>query len=499
MFKASSFLGSWLCLLGACTAVPLSEQRDASTEVADGPAIPQDSAHPDLSPKPTLRVLFIGDSFTYVNELPTVLASLASDVTSPVSVTVSEYAPGGATWEDQDSDAAVGPLIQQGWDYVVLQDQSQQPWLYYGGIKPALLSLDAKIKAAGAKTMLFMTWARKVQLGVTSSQRFEEDMAINNYYERHAAAVGAEVSPVGRAWERVLRDPAMSLHSDDGVHPNEGGTYLAACVFYAALTHASPVGLGSGGLSVTPEERALLQQAAWDTHIAGQRLLSPGIGVWPLSAGTGGHDLVPFPGLVLGGVAGPGGVAQTGTQFAPSEYAAIPYFPGMNTTHFTVALHAYRSDWSIPAANVYEALLEKNWGYGLWQNQGSLEARLFTVDQNANLNAIAFLSYSVLGLTSGWHHFAMTYDGAGYALWVDGAEIASGTASGDLEYSKWLGPGVGAGAGADYPFNAIAIGVDTVDTALSGATPSAPFTGSLADVRLFDRALGQLEIQSIMQ
>jgi len=290
----------------------------------------------------------------------------------------------------------------------------------------------------------------------------------------------------------------MSLHSDDGVHPNEQGTYLAACVFYAALTHTSPLGLGSGGLSVAPQERALLQQAAWDTHNARQRLLSPGIGVWPLSAAAGGHDLVPFPGVVLGGLPGPGGVAQAGTQFGPGEYAAIPYFQGMNTAHFTVALHAYRSDWSIPAANVYEALLNKNWGYGLWQNQGNLEARLFTVDQNANPNAIPFLSYSVLGLTSGWHHFAMTYDGARDALSIDGAEVASGTASGDLAYSKWLGPGVGAGAGSDYPFNAIAVGVATVDTALSGATPTALFTGSLADIRLFDRTLSQSEIQSIM-
>jgi Domain of unknown function (DUF4886) len=466
-------LGLWLSclfLLGAC---------DIANGPVPAPAPPPitapDAAHPDLLRKPMLRVLFLGNSFTYVNELPTVVAALASEVTSPVSVTVAEHAPGGATWEDHDRDAAVVPLLQQGWDYVVLQDQSEQPWLYHGGIKPALLSLDAKIKAAGAKTILFMTWARQLQTGVTIAQRFEEDVAINNYYERHAAAVGAEVAPVGRAWERVLRDPALSLHSDDGVHPNERGTYLAACVFYVALTHASPLGLGSGGLHVTPDERALLQQAAWDTHLARQRLLSPAIGAWPLSAGAGGNDVVPF-------------------QAATGAYAALPYVPGMNTQHFTIAVRAHRSDWSVPAANGYEALLEKNWGYGLWQTQGSVEARLFTVDQNA----APYPSYSVLGLASGWHQFAMTYDGAEYGLWIDGAEVASGTASGDLAYTQWLGPDVGAGAGADYPFNAIAAGVNTVDTALSGATPVAAFTGTLADVRLFDRALSESEILSLL-
>jgi hypothetical protein len=216
-----------------------------------------------------LRVLFIGNSYTAGNGLPDLLAKLGQDILSPVSFSVAQHTPDGATWEDHDADPAVGRLIQRRWDYVVLQDQSEQPWLHRGAIKPALLSLDAKIQRSGAKSRLFMTWARRASAQKTPT-RLVMNEAVNHYYERHAGAVGALVTPVGRAWERALRDPTVSLHAADGSHPNPRGTYLAACVFYATFTQRSPIGLGSGGLPLSARERTQLQQVAWDTHLARQ-------------------------------------------------------------------------------------------------------------------------------------------------------------------------------------------------------------------------------------
>ena len=47
------------------------------------------------------------------------------------------------------------------------------------------------------------------------------------------------------AWERALKeDPKRVLHSADRSHPSKAGTYLAACVFYAAIFRQSPSGLG---------------------------------------------------------------------------------------------------------------------------------------------------------------------------------------------------------------------------------------------------------------
>jgi hypothetical protein len=343
----------------------------------------------------------------------------------------------------------------------------------YPYTKSSLISLDGKIQNAGAKTMLFMTWARD---GVSSAQRFEMDMAVNHYYERHAAAVGASVAPVGRAWERAKRKLAVSLHAADGSHPNERGTYLAACVFYTELTQSPPTGLGSGGLALTAQEQTELQQVAWETHIARQHAASPLIGRWPLAQGVVGRDLLPTDELTLGDEA-------SGTAFGPGKYAAIPYYPGLNPPKVTVSLRAYRADWSLSTTS-YETLVSKSWGYRLNQFQLTLEARLHTVDTPQ-----AQLTYSVAALSPGWHHFALTYDGATFGLWIDANQVASTAASGDIRYYA-ISPD-------EERYDGIAVGVHTVDTATTGENPSATFTGALGDLRLFDQALGQTELQKL--
>jgi hypothetical protein len=56
----------------------------------------------------------------------------------------------------------------------------------------------------------------------------------------------------------------LDLWQEDGSHPNEKGTYLAACVFYATLYRQSPEGLGYTG-SLSEDEALLLQKTAADT------------------------------------------------------------------------------------------------------------------------------------------------------------------------------------------------------------------------------------------
>lgn len=69
--------------------------------------------------------------------------------------------------------------------------------------------------------------------------------AIDGAYEAIAAEQGIPIAPVGRAWAGVVNEDAKpGLWQDDGSHPTAKGTYLAACVLYAAIFRQSPVGLG---------------------------------------------------------------------------------------------------------------------------------------------------------------------------------------------------------------------------------------------------------------
>lgn len=470
--------------LDAADANADSTLSDAGADAISGDA-GSDAFVPDaVVTKPETRVLFIGNSYTGVNNLPAVLVELGKSAQSPMSFSVAQHTPGGATWEAHNADPTVDTLIQQGWHTVVLQDQSAQPWLAKG-IKPALLSLDQKIKTSGAQTLLFMTWAR-IYTPTLSPPHYAQAAAVNHYYERHAAAINARVAPVGRAWERALNDPAQTLHSADGSHPNESGTYLAACVFYATLTDQTPVGLGSGGLGLSPATRATLQQVAWATHQAKQRLASPAIGTWPLAAAMSGQDLMTSQALVLGGVSGPGGALPTATEFGVNKFAAIPYFSGLNAPEITVALQAYRTDWST-WTTTSETLFAKSWAYRLAHTQLNLEATLYTT--NANDNG-AFIKFPIDTLSPGWHQFAITYDGAAFSMWIDAQPVGSDPNAGKVRYYALQPDDVSR-------FDAVAVGANQVDTALSGASPGPHFSGALANLQIFDRALSQSELQKL--
>ena len=94
-------------------------------------------------------------------------------------------------------------------------------------------------------------------------------------YAACAELIDAQVAPVGRAFAAVCeRVPEIGLYADDHSHPSLAGSYLAACVFYAALLGANPVGLpreitlaDQEPMVLDVAEARLLQEIAW-AHVA---------------------------------------------------------------------------------------------------------------------------------------------------------------------------------------------------------------------------------------
>src|SRR5437868_5893688 len=123
-----------------------------------------------------------------------------------------------------------------GWDAVILQEQSTRPIFAPAAMRAAARQFQPEIERARAKTILYLTWARR--------DRAHQQAALDAAYYGIARQIGAQVAPAGPAWQRALRDrPDLVLHQDDNSHPAPAGTYLAACVFFAALFGRSPVGL----------------------------------------------------------------------------------------------------------------------------------------------------------------------------------------------------------------------------------------------------------------
>src|SRR4029077_6775146 len=194
------------------------------------------------------RVFFLGNSYTAVNDLPDTFAALAWSGGHRVGTAI--QAPGGWTLLDQStSQQTASVLAASKWDYVVLQEQSEIPAIEsqrQAVMYPAARDLVAMSRSAGASPMFFLTWAHRdgwPQNGMPAYASMQA--AIDAGYLFIASEQHAAVAPVGVAWSQVAgEDSSADLWQGDGSHPTTKGTYLAACVFYAAIFKQSPVGLG---------------------------------------------------------------------------------------------------------------------------------------------------------------------------------------------------------------------------------------------------------------
>ncbi len=207
---------------------------------------------PDI---PSKKILFIGNSYTDFNKgLDYQLLKFAPNSDAM------RISPGGYTLQNHWEDANTLEAIRSGeWDVVVLQEQSQTPVTGYKVFAEYAQKLDAEIKAAGAETILLMTWQRpdSVQYGVTTQ-------ALSNNYTFLGQQLGVKVAPVGLAFANALRErPDLLLYSEDG-HPTLHGTYLATAVFYGVIYDRSPVGIRYTS-DLTDEDALFLQTIAAQT------------------------------------------------------------------------------------------------------------------------------------------------------------------------------------------------------------------------------------------
>jgi hypothetical protein len=138
---------------------------------------------------------------------------------------------------------------------------------------PAARLLDSLIRRQGAQTVFYMTWGWKYggQQSYKDSTSpdfrdyFEMQESVRVAYQEIAGELSAVMSPVGLAFARARHiDSLVDLWQTDFCHATLEGTYLGACVFYAVLHGANPVGLDFyGGLS--PETARFCQEVAWQT------------------------------------------------------------------------------------------------------------------------------------------------------------------------------------------------------------------------------------------
>lgn len=215
-----------------------------------------------------LRVLFIGNSLTYTNDLPAIVAALA-EATKQKRFIHQSIAYPDFSLEDHWHQGEARKTIAKGrWDFVILQQgpsalpESRVLLLEYAR------RFAAEIRSRGAQPALYMVWP--------SAARFGDFDRVSESYRLAAEEVKGALFPAGEAWRAARRrDTNLQLYSSDGLHPSQAGSYIAALVIYEQIFGQSPVGLPSSlqirskaisKIEIPTAQADLLQQAAAEAN-----------------------------------------------------------------------------------------------------------------------------------------------------------------------------------------------------------------------------------------
>lgn len=225
-----------------------------------------------------INVLFLGNSYTSVHDLPGTINSLLEG--SGKTMHYESNTPGGCCYFQHVTNTQSLSLIRRGvWDYVVLQEQSQMPsidYYRYNSMYPAASQLHDSILKYNpcAQVIFYMTWGRRdggqqcedYGEGIYCSADFRDfdhmQDTMTRAYREITEMLQSRVAPIGEAWRYARRISDIDLFTNDGSHPSEYGAYLSACTFYATFWNETPIGLPYPA-SFTETEASLLQKAAW--------------------------------------------------------------------------------------------------------------------------------------------------------------------------------------------------------------------------------------------
>jgi hypothetical protein len=197
------------------------------------------------SSKTCISVLFVGDSVTYVNNLPELVSKIAESKNR--CVIASMIASGGESLRDHWLSGDVERALKaRYWQYVVVQDQSSFGEVYLVNGKYRVHDATelfayghrilAMVRRHGGKPVVFLPWTAR-------SAEARDAQYVRWAYVKFARDERALLVPAMDAWGVARSElPDVNFFLPDGLHPTAAGSYLTAALFYAAIAKASPLG-----------------------------------------------------------------------------------------------------------------------------------------------------------------------------------------------------------------------------------------------------------------
>lgn len=216
------------------------------------------------------NILFIGNSFTYYNDLPKLVTELCAR--AGVEIFAEGVTKGGWSLEgyadpkDEMGEALRRIYPEKVWDYVVLQEKSLRPAAEPDKFFEAVRNLRNDVLVRGEPLLFYQTWAYRspsAKLDGTGMDYDEMAARVRDAYEQAARETGGVRVPVGDGFRLCRgRHPEIELYQEDAYHPSLAGSYLAACLFCHFIGGLDPLELSDPGEPLTGADAAALRRIA---------------------------------------------------------------------------------------------------------------------------------------------------------------------------------------------------------------------------------------------
>lgn len=220
-----------------------------------------------------VHILFIGDSYTYANNMPKMIEDIsASDTNTKTTLIIDQVTKKGARlldhWNDKE---ALAKIQSRNWDYVIFQEEGSwalSKFSYEGSYRVA-----PKFKAASASSvknkLLFVTWPRKdgsPWYRGNTNEFFKNYSYMQNQITlrstKLANSLGASQMNIGSYWDFVNKKyPDINLYAKDANNPSVAGSYLNALLFYKVFSKSNNIAnLNYAPKGLSEENASLLRQ-----------------------------------------------------------------------------------------------------------------------------------------------------------------------------------------------------------------------------------------------
>ena len=249
-------------------------------------------SYPNGGLSDTTKVLFIGNSLTYFNNMPNMVQQIAQKAGKMIlaeSATIS----GLALRHIVNNTSIHNKIRSNDWDYIILQsdDISAFPDMYT--IELNTLSTFMKIIAENnesTKIIYQMIWGLRNGVNV---QELNGEFVYYSYWDYIVKIYNGTIyiadnknliiSPVGWAWRQCrMENPEIELFSSDNAHPSYKGSYLCAAVHYAILFQED--------CSENPYNGDLSEQEASSLRSIASSIVLNNLDTWNRKESTGIHE-----------------------------------------------------------------------------------------------------------------------------------------------------------------------------------------------------------------